>query len=96
MSGYQCETCNNVFSEPNTRRELDHIDGGTAQYVIVNSCPDCGADDPREVALCIDCTDNGVDTIAVIDDYCREHAIANDMEIDTLEPGQFRRDTVQQ
>lgn len=77
MSGYQCGACKNVFSEPNWHRELEKIDEGAAFYVVVNTCPDCGSDDLRSVALCIDCTDSGMDVLATDDDYCHPCALLN-------------------
>jgi len=89
MNGWKCESCPWIGTDPDLRRELDNVDDGMAQYVVVESCPDCGADDPLQVALCLDCADEGVDTLATHDDYCATCAAANfdgdDMEI-------FRRD----
>lgn len=89
MTGYQCPTCRWLGTDPDLHRELDKVDDGAARYVVVESCPDCGADELLEVALCVYCQDCGVDAKAEYDDMCKEHAIQNDWDFNV------RRDLVQ-
>ena len=90
MNGYQCLACDSVFETPEYRRELEKIDEKAAFYVVAKLCPVCESDDLREVALCIDCHENGVDVLAEIEDYCKPCAELNDLETGD----EFRRDFV--
>lgn len=87
MTGYECTTCRWLGTAPDFHRELDKVDDGMARYVVVETCPDCGTrDELIEVPLCVYCQDCGIDSKALFDDMCKEHAIENDWD--------FRRDQV--
>ena len=93
MKGFSCYTCNNVFAEATLRRAIEEPDDGPGYQVVIEGCPDCGGEDLREVALCVYCAKDGVDTLAVYDDLCAGCATdIGDFYVDTAEEGQFRRD----
>lgn len=84
MSGWECLSCGWLGTEPDLRRELDKIDEGAARYVVVQLCQDCGGEeDLVEIPMCAYCQDCGVDSKALFDDMCREHAIENDWDFNT-------------
>lgn len=78
MTGYYCESCRWLGSDPETRIEHDfEREPGKATVQLdyeVSSCPDCGSSGLVEVDLCERCLDEGIETEAYYDDgLCMEH-----------------------
>jgi hypothetical protein len=92
VTGYRCNTCQWLGTELGVRRERDKVDERAAFMVTFKVCPACQTEeDFTEVNLCIDCSENGVETPATHDDWCRECAALNDWDFSGEE---FKRDQI--